>query len=126
MKVFHANRALLSAMMLACFALLVVFPGPAAAHAPREVKLTYDTSTQTLTAAVTHSPFASFHYVKKVEVMKNGKPAAVQEYSSQSAETFTYSVKVEAAPGDVLEVTASCSLFGSKTEKLTVPPAAAK
>lgn len=126
MKALKTNRVLLIATLLACFAFFVVGPGTAAAHAPREVKLTYDASTQTLQAAITHSPFASFHYIKKVEVMKNGKPAAVQEYTGQSAETFIYSIKLEAAPGDVLEVTASCSLFGSKTEKLTVAPAAAK
>lgn len=127
MKDLHQNSLVfMVTLLLACFTLFVLSPGSACANSPREVKLSYDSSTQTLQAAITHSPVSSSHYVEKVEVKKNGRPVAVQEYKSQSAETFTFTRKVEAAPGDILEVKASCSRFGSKTEKLKVGQAAAK
>lgn len=116
----------IAAMLLACFTLFLLNPGTASANSPREIKLSYDSSTQTLQAVITHSPVSSGHYVEKVEVKKNGKPVAVQEFKSQPAETFTFTGKVDAAPGDVLEVKASCSRFGSKTEKLKVGQPAAR
>lgn len=115
----------ISILLLSCFVFLMG-PGTAAAHGPKEVKLSYDVSTQTLQAAITHSPFSSSHYIEKVEVKKNGRSVAVQAYKSQAAETFTWSVKVPAAPGDILEVKATCSRFGSKTEKLKVGEAPGK
>jgi len=113
-------------VLLTCFALLAAYPATAFANAPKEVKLSYDASSQTLQATITHSPISSGHYVAKVEVKKNGQPAPVEEFKGQSSETFIYSVKVPAAPGDILEVKASCSRFGSKTERLKVEPTAAK
>jgi hypothetical protein len=125
MKKMHLNRFALI-LALACFALFAAYPGTADANAPREVKLAYDASTQMLQATITHGPFSGFHYLKTVEVKKNGQVVDEHQFTGQSAETFTYSVKVPAAPGDVLEVKASCSILGSKTEKLKVEPAAAK
>ncbi len=127
MKNLHLNRFVCMLILsIACFALFAAYPGKACANSPREVKLAYDASTQTLQAAITHGPVSGFHYLKTVEVKKNGQPVAVEVYKSQSAETFTYTGKVEAAPGDILEVKASCSIFGSKTEQLKVGPGAVK
>lgn len=120
MKYPSANRFALTTVLLACFAVLVFLPGGAAAHGPKEVKLSYDDSTQTLQAAITHSPFSGSHYVEKVEVKKNGQVVDVQEYKGQPAATFLYTGKIPAAPGDILEVKASCSIFGSKTERLKI------
>jgi len=113
-------------MLSAVLAFIFSIPGTAAAHSPQEVKLSYDASTRTLQADVTHASFSAGHYVKSLEVRKNGKVVAVQDYTGQSAETFSSSVKVDAAPGDVLEVKASCSRFGSRTASLKVGPAPAK
>jgi len=110
-------------MILAVLALVAFYPAMAGAHGPKEVKLGYDAAAKTLQATITHTNFKADHYIKKVEVTKNGKALIAQEYTSQPAETFTHSYKVEAAAGDVLEVKASCSKFGSKSEKLTVGPA---
>ncbi len=117
MKTLHAYRVFL---VLCCFAPATIVPGAAVAHGPKEVKLSYDASTRTLRADITHSPFSGGHYIEQLEIKKNGKPAAVQKYNAQPAETFTYTVKVDATTGDVLEVKAACSRFGSKTEKLIV------
>ena len=110
---------------LAAVAMVAFCPAIAGAHGPKEVKLGYDAAAKTLQATITHTNFSASHYIEKVEVKKNGKPALSQEYKSQPSETFTQSYKVEAAAGDVLEVKASCNKFGSKTEKLTVGPAPA-
>ena len=98
------------------------FPFPAAANAPKEVLLTYDAAAKTLTVQITHSSSSpSWHYVAKVEIKKGGKTISTTDYKSQPDQaTFSYVYPIEAAPGDVLEVKASCSIFGSRTEKLTV------
>lgn len=98
------------------------FPFWAAASSPKEVLLTYDATTRKLTVRITHSSAApEFHYIEKVEIKKGGKSISATEYKSQPDQaTFSYVYPLEAAPGDVLEVKAICSILGSKTEKLTV------
>lgn len=102
--------------------LLLGFPFRAAANAPKEVLLTYDATARTLTVQITHpSSSPSWHYIQKVEINKGGKTISATDYKSQPDQaTFSYVYPIEAAPGDVLEVKASCSIFGSRTEKLTV------
>ena len=112
-------------IVLAALALIAFYPATAVAHGPKEVKPAYDAAAKTLQATITHTNFSTGHYVNKVEVKKNGKALIAQDYTNQPAETFSYSYKVDAAAGDVLEVKASCNKFGSKTEKLTVGPAPA-
>ncbi|MBA4424088.1 MAG: hypothetical protein C0390_13490 [Syntrophus sp. (in: bacteria)] len=97
-------------------------PFPAAANAPKEILLTYDAAAKTLTVQITHSSSSpTFHYIEKVEIKKGGKTISTTDYKSQPDQaTFSYVYPIEAAPGDVLEVKASCSILGSRTEKLTV------
>jgi hypothetical protein len=98
------------------------FPFQAAANTPKEVLLTYDAAARTLTVQITHSSsWPTFHYIAKVEIKKGEKTISTTDYKSQPDQaTFSYVYPIEAAPGDVLEVKASCSIFGSRTEKLTV------
>lgn len=98
------------------------FPFNAAANTPKEVVLTYDSAAKTLTVQITHpSSSPSWHYIQKVEITKGGKTISTTDYKSQPDQaTFSYVYPIEAAPGDVLEAKASCSIFGSKAEKLTV------
>lgn len=98
------------------------FPFPAEAHSPKEVVLSYDAAAKTLKVQITHGTSSpSSHYIEKVEIKKGGKVLLTTDYKSQpSNDTFTYTYPLEAATGDVLEVKAVCSIFGSKTEKLTV------
>jgi hypothetical protein len=102
--------------------LLIVFPFQATANAPKEVILSYDAGARTLTVQITHSSSSpGMHYIKKVEIQKDGKSIATHEYKSQPEQaTFSYVYPIEAAPGEVLAATVSCSIFGSATEKLTL------
>jgi hypothetical protein len=98
------------------------FPFRAAASSPKELLLTYDATARALTVKINHSSAApDFHYIEKVEIKKGGKTISSTEYKNQPDQaTFSYLYPLEAAPGEVLEVKAICSILGSKTEKLTV------
>jgi len=113
----------ISAKALSLTALLQLgLPFRAAAHAPSEVRLTYEAASKNLTVRITHSSsWPDFHYIDKVEIKKGGKTVSSTEYKNQPAqETFSYGYPVEASPGDLLEVRVACSIFGSATGKLTV------
>jgi hypothetical protein len=98
------------------------FPLAATAHSPKDVVLTYDQAKKMLEVRITHSvKDPASHYIKKVEIKKNGKASGVTEYQSQPGlDTFSYTYPLDAAPGDVIEATGTCVIFGSKTGKLTV------
>ena len=121
MKINERNRMMSGIyLILAILAFFALYPATAGAHPPKEVKLVYDVVSKTLQATITHTNFSATHYIEKVRIKKNGEVVTLQEYSSQPTETFTYSYKVDAVAGDVIELKASCSRFGSRTESLTV------
>ena len=106
-----------------------VYPPLTYATPPQDVKLAYDLNSQTLTVTITHYVYARSqtryhydHYIKSVEIKKNGIAVSTNTYDSQpDPETFAYNYKVSAAKGDTLEVTATCSIRGSnKTATLTI------
>jgi hypothetical protein len=109
--------ALLFILMGFCF-----YPQASYADAPQDVKLSYDLGTQTLAVTITHkASFPGMHHIKSVEIKKNSSVISTTNYDTQPGESpFTYTYKVAAAQGDKLEVTATCSLSGSKTAALTV------
>ena len=111
-----------AACILMTALLLALLPAPGGAHPPKEVVLTYDQAKQTLEVRITHVVSdPAKHFIEKVEIRKAGKTISQTEYQSQPGpETFSYTYPLDAAPGDLIEVKASCSIFGSKTEKLTV------
>jgi hypothetical protein len=104
------------------FLSLVIYPISAYATAPKDLKLVYDSNAQTLHVTITHqSPVPTFHYIKKVEIKKNGEVVSTNIYKNQpDKSTFSYTYTIPAEEGDVFEVTASCNLWGSKTEKVTI------
>jgi len=108
--------------ILILFACCLIHPAASLANAPQDVKLDYDAKSQMLNVTITHkSPFPNFHYIKKVEITKNGNIQSTKQYKNQPDQaTFTYSYNIPAAAGETLEATASCSLFGSRTVNLTV------
>jgi hypothetical protein len=109
--------ALLLVLTIFCFS-----PSISYADAPQDVKLVYDSGSQTLAVTITHKSAFGFHHIKKVEVKKNSSIVNSNNYDSQPKEVpFTYIYKIEAAKGDKLEVTATCSMSGSKTATITVP-----
>lgn len=105
-------------------ALILAAPSLASAHAPKEVKLSMAADMKQLTVTLTHkSPFPGWHYIKVVRIAKNGEIVSTQEYKNQpDKETFDYIYPVAAVAGDEIEVTATCSVTGSKSVKLIVNP----
>jgi hypothetical protein len=100
------------------------YPQVSYADSPKDVTLKYDSSTQTLAVMITHKASFSFHHIKTVEIKKNSAVISKTNYDTQPAEVpFTYTYKVDTAEGDKLEVTATCSLSGSKTATITIPKA---
>ena len=104
------------------FPLFTLSPITAYAHPPKDVTLVYNSASQTLEVTIAHqSASPSWHYIKKVEITKNGKSIGIYEYKSQPDKSpFVYSYTAPGALDEVLEVTATCNIYGSKTVKLTV------
>jgi len=114
------HRGAVAALMLISVLLLAIFPASGRAHSPQEVVLSYDQARHTLEVRITHaSKNLAAHYVEKVEIRRADKTIAATEYKSQPEQsTFAYVYPVEIGAEDVLEVKATCSVFGSKTVKL--------
>jgi len=107
---------------MAVLFLLTGFPTDASANPPKDVQLSYDAASKTLSARITHPSLApTMHFIKQVEIKKNGAVVSNNLYKSQpDKDSFTYTYSVAAAPGDVIEMTGTCNIFGSKTVKLDI------
>ena len=94
----------------------------ASAHPPKDVQLGFDTASRTLTVTITHTSASNTrHYIKQVEIKKNGAVLSNNLYKSQPDKTsFSYSFSVPAEAGDVIEVTSSCNIYGKKTATLNI------
>ena len=109
-------------MCLIVFSLLmIILPQSALAHPPSNMELNYDFSAQQLNVTITHNVATpNSHYIKNVKVWKNDNLIIDQNYTSQpSLSTFTYTYDILSAEGDVLKVTARCSISGNITEQIT-------
>jgi len=93
-------------------------PHLAMAHNPQSVEVSYDYKTQTLAVKITHtSNNPDRHFVKEVEVKKNGQVVQRGVYTKQSGDTFVYTYKVAATGADTFVITAFCNIRGSMTVK---------
>jgi desulfoferrodoxin (superoxide reductase-like protein) len=112
-----AWKAVLILLILCC-----LYPATSFATSPQDMKLEYDVGTQMLAVTITHpSSFPNYHYIKYVEIKKDGADVMKNTYKNQpDTDTFAYTYKVPAAEGETLEVTATCSVNGYKTVNLTV------
>ncbi len=92
------------------------------AHAPATMKASYSIENQDLQVAISHQvSSATTHYVSKIEIKKNGEIYNTTLYTSQpTTNSFTYTYKVNATTGDVIDVYTLCNLGGSKTDQITV------
>ena len=107
-------------MMLFLFAGFL--PNVASAHPPKSVTLAYDANAKVLRVTILHPSFApSWHYIKMVTIEKNKKPLTSYPYQNQPGDEFTYSYEISVVPGDILVVSAFCSMYGSRTEMIKIP-----
>lgn len=122
MKEISAMTKIIFAALLLSLAVLCFHPGMSYADAPKDVKIEYNQSAQTLAVTITHkSMFGGMHYIKSVEIRKNSVPISMNNYNSQPKDVpFTYIYKVAAAEGDTLEANVVCSMSGSKSASVTV------
>lgn len=112
----------LKVIALVSLIIATMFPVTVYAHPPKDLQLVYDMSKKSLTVTIIHPSFLpSAHYVKLVTVKKNGSELNTYHYKSQpDKNTFTYAYEIPASPGDTLEVTAECNMFGSKSAQVKV------
>jgi hypothetical protein len=117
-KYLQATFFILFIFFFLCFS-----PQFSYATAPKSVDLAYDMNTQTLSVTINHSTASvSAHHIESVEIKKNGASISNTKYDTQPTDSiFTYTYKIPAVKGDVIEVTATCNLWGHKTSTLTVP-----
>ncbi len=115
-------------LLSALIALLLLFPAPASAHPPADIKVSYLEAEQSLQVTITHrSVSPNYHYIKTVKIQKNSEIPMVKEYSSQPDKTaFSYTYKLPLQKGDRVSVKASCSLYGSKTAEMGLGEPAGK
>jgi hypothetical protein len=122
MKKEVAISKLIFGVLLVFAMFICVQPQIALADPPQDIKIAYDSNSQTLTVTITHkSSFPGFHYIKSVDIKKNGMAVSANTYDKQPDQpTFVYTYKVAADKGDILEVTVNCSLSGNKSATLDV------
>jgi hypothetical protein len=104
-------------------AIVMLASGYAYAHQPTSVELSYDLKNKSLSVRVGYyTEDRSYNHIKQIEIKVNGKAVQSYHYTYQAftTGTGTRSYKVEAKPGDVIEVTATSTTNESKTERLKV------
>lgn len=121
MIINQGNRQVYAVVALLLGICFLVAPA-AMATPPQNIQLAYDSTSQTLSVKITHASFfPGLHYIKNVEIRKNGNTANSYQYDRQPDDkTFVYRYPLAFAPGDTLEVKASCNLYGSKTADLII------
>ncbi len=102
---------------------LVIFE-TAVAHPPSKIILDFYSETHILKVAINHAVEDPVkHFIKEVTVKLNGNEIITQEFITQyrRVDQETQFLIHDAKPGDEIEVTASCNIFGKKAEKIKLP-----
>lgn len=111
-------------VLLGLFLLIVIAYQPVnvQAHPPGPITLAYDIDTEILTVTVTHvTADVNTHYVYEIVIEKNSVVFTTGSYTSQSsASGMSDTFDVPAVNGDVLKVTAKCSVSGEGLQQITV------
>lgn len=92
------------------------------AHSPATMTVSYDLGNQDLQVNISHQVSSPInHYITKIEIKKNGEIYNTSLYTSQpTTNSFSYSYKINASTGDVIDVYALCNQGGSKTAQIIV------
>lgn len=98
---------------LALLALIVVC-GQASAHPPSAMILIEDPDSNSILVTITHHVSdLSSHYIREIEIGKNGEIIETLRYSSQpSPDSFTYRYPLPLDAGDTAKVVARCNIGG--------------
>lgn len=118
----HKTVKRVSIVLLISMIIVAFFFNPALAHNPQSMELDYDFINQRLNVTITHNVAdINSHYIESIEIYKTDVLYLKENYTSQpNTSTFTYAYDVQAQDGDVLRVTAICSISGSITQTITV------
>jgi len=116
------NKKRIFIYILLGLAFFFSYPMAIMAHPPKSLTAEYDITTQKLIVRIDHGSFSStMHYINKVEVKKNAQVVINLTYKNQPDKSpFEYTYEIPANVGDVLEIKASCNMYGSKTISITV------
>jgi hypothetical protein len=107
---------------LAALLVLSLIVLPVAATPPSSVSLTFGQNTSDLSVTIVHPIMGmNGHYIKEVKLTVNGNVVNDSLYTSQPADTFTYTYPLALKPGDTVEATAICSLSGSGSGTFIMP-----
>ncbi len=91
------------------------------AHPASAVRLEYDSVSRVLKITAAHdTKKPTEHFIQSVVVRLNGKETVKQVFASQedtAAQTVSYKI-IDAKPGDTVEVTTVCNVFGKKKESI--------
>lgn len=92
------------------------------AHAPATMTAGYNIENQELQVTISHQvSSATTHYISKIEIKKNEELYNTSIYTNQpTTNSFTYTYKVNATTGDVIDVYVLCNQGGSKTAQIIV------
>ncbi len=118
----RSRSSIILCTLIAVIFCIAIVPVTATAHPPESVKLGYNLSSKTLIVTIVHnSSSPNSHYINKVSLTKNGKPAGSYTYQNQAdSSEVIYTYKIPANIGDTFEVTAYCSKYGTKTATLII------
>lgn len=111
--------------VIACIlvGLILLAPArPAIATAPSNIDISYVHETNTLIVEIQHATDdVETHYIARIEISVNSVFNQSKDYTSQpNTVGLSDSFIVPAVNGDVINVTAICSVSGQLTETLTV------
>ena len=116
------NKKRIFIYILLGFAFFFAYPMAIMAHPPKSLTAEYDITSQKLIVRIDHGSFSpTMHYINKVEVKKNAQTVINQTYKNQPDKNpFEYTYEIPANVGDILEIKASCNMYGSKTVSINV------
>jgi hypothetical protein len=102
-----------------------MMPASAGATPPANIKLRYDLTSHLLSVTIVHNSMGnSAHYIKFVEIKKNGTVVSINTYNAQpDAAIFSYNYRMNAMEEDTLQAVVTCSQGESRASAvLTVAP----
>jgi hypothetical protein len=121
----HWKWIRLICVSLFTFTVCVIALPSAYATPPASIKLRYDLNSHILSVVIVHDNMdKSSHYIRIVEIKKNGTVVSVKAYDSQPQRLlFTYQYRIKAIEEDTFQAIVTCSQGESQASAvLTVAP----